>query len=136
MVLQYYELPKIPEEVSAKDELKLWLTLFNAKTEEDLAKLEALGVPVMKQAIEAYRRVTTTDEFKEIERLRSRARHNEASALGYARRMEREKWQGMVAEKNAEFAAALANKDAEIADKDSEIARLRAQLERQRGENI
>jgi len=51
----------------------------------------------MKQAIGAYRKVTATDEFKEIERLRSRARHNEASALGHARReaqkAEREKWQ-------------------------------------------
>jgi predicted transposase/invertase (TIGR01784 family) len=126
MVLQYYELPKIPEEVSAEDKLKLWLTLFNAKTEEDLAKLEALGAPVMKQAIEAYRHVSTTDEYKkEVERQRSRARHNEASALGHARRMESKKWQGIIAEK-----------DAALADKDAEIARLRALFERQRGENV
>jgi predicted transposase/invertase (TIGR01784 family) len=113
LVLQFYELPKIPEEISADDELELWLTLFNAKTEEDLAKLEAMGVPVMKQAIGAYRQVTATEEFREMERLRSRARHNEASALGHARRVERKKWQGVVA------------------DKDAEIARLRAQLEKQ-----
>ncbi len=37
------------------------------------------------EAIEAYRHVAATDEFKEIERLRSRARHNEASALRHAR---------------------------------------------------
>jgi len=61
-------------------------------------------VPEMKQAIGAYRKVTATDEFKEIERLRSRARYNEASALGKARREEREKWQGVVAEKDAEIA--------------------------------
>jgi len=36
--------------------------------------------------------------------LRSRARNNEASALGNARRKEREKWQGVVAEKDAEAA--------------------------------
>ena len=40
----------------------------------------------MTQAIKAYRSVTATDEFKELERLRSRTRHNEASALGHARR--------------------------------------------------
>ena len=40
----------------------------------------------MKQAIGAYRTVTATAEFREIERLRSRARSNEASALGNARR--------------------------------------------------
>ena len=49
--LKYYELPKLPKAVGAEDELKLWLTLFNAKTEEDLAKIEAMEVPVMKQAI-------------------------------------------------------------------------------------
>jgi len=57
------------------------------------------------------------DEFKELERLRSRARHNEASALGNARREERKIWQGVVAEK-----------DAELASKDAEIAALKAQL--------
>ncbi len=59
----------------------------------------------MEEAIKAYRHVTATEEFKEIERLRSRARHNEASAIGNARRegeqAEREKWQGIVAEKDA-----------------------------------
>jgi hypothetical protein len=35
----------------------------------------------MEQAIEAYRRVSVSDEFRELERMRERARHNEASAL-------------------------------------------------------
>jgi predicted transposase/invertase (TIGR01784 family) len=117
MCLHYFELPKLPEVVNAEDELKLWLALFNAETEEDLAKIEALGVSVMTQAIGAYRHVSATEEFKEIERLRSRARHNEASALGHARREEREKWQGIVAEK-----------DAALADKDTKIAELLARL--------
>ena len=65
--------------------MQLWLTLFNAATEEDLARIEALEVPVMKEAIGAYRQVSATGEFREIERLRSRARHNEASALYHAR---------------------------------------------------
>ena len=38
--------------------------------------------PDMEQAIEAYRHVSATDEFKEIERMRSRARHNEAAEPG------------------------------------------------------
>ena len=108
--------------------MKLWLSLFKAETEEELALIEALEVPTMKQAIGAYRKVTATDEFKEIERLRSRARHNEASALGHARReaqkAEREKWQGTIADKDA----AIADKDAAIADKDALIAELRARL--------
>ena len=82
----------------------------------------------MSQAIEAYRHVSASEQFREIERLRSRARHNEASALGYAERQgaekEREKWQGVVAEKDA----ALADKDAALADMGAEIAKLRAML--------
>ncbi len=83
--LHYFELPKLPEIVNADDGLKLWLALFKAETEEDLAKIEALEVSVMQEAIGAYRHVAATDEFREIERLRSLARHNEASALSHAR---------------------------------------------------
>ncbi len=43
----------------------------------------------MQEAIGAYRQVAATDEFREIERLRSLARHNEASALSHARSMGR-----------------------------------------------
>jgi len=85
----YFELPKLPEIADANDELKLWLTLFNAKTEEDLTKIELMGGSIMQQAIGAYRQVTATDKFKEIERLRSRARHNEASALRHAKNEEK-----------------------------------------------
>jgi hypothetical protein len=92
----------LPKTISADDELKLWLKLFDAETEEELKQIKALGVQVMEEPIEAYRHVSATDEFKEIERLRSRARHNEASALGNARRegaeQERVKWVGVVAE--------------------------------------
>ena len=79
----------------------------------------------MEQAIEAYRHITATDEFKEIERLRSRARHNEASALGHARREEREKWQGVLAEKDA----VLAEKEVTLAEKDALISELRTRLD-------
>ena len=58
----------------------------------------------MKQAIEAYRHITATDEFKELERLRSRARHNEAAALRHVAEIEREIWQSVVAGKDAEIA--------------------------------
>ena len=35
----------------------------------------------MQQAIDAYRHVSATDEFRELERIRSKARHDEAQAL-------------------------------------------------------
>jgi predicted transposase/invertase (TIGR01784 family) len=130
MSLHYFELPKLPEVVDAGDSLKLWLALFKAETEEDLAKIEAMGVPVMEQAIEAYRKVSTAEEFRELERQRHYAAHNRASALGHARRegekAEREKWQGVVAGKDA----ALTDKNAALAEKEAEIVRLRAQLEK------
>ena len=85
----YFELPKLPEIADARDELKLWLTLFNAKTEEDLARIEMLGGSIMQQAVSAYRQVTATDKFKEIERIRSRTRHNETSALRHAKNEEK-----------------------------------------------
>jgi len=83
-----------------------------------------VGVSVMEQAVKEYRRITTTEEFREIERLRSRARHNEASAVYHAKEEEREKWQGVVAEKEA----IIANKDAALAEQSALIAKLLSQL--------
>ena len=40
----------------------------------------------MSQAVEAYRHITITPEFREAERLRSKARHDEAQALYNAER--------------------------------------------------
>jgi hypothetical protein len=132
MSLRYFELVKLPEDVDAKDELLLWLRLFKARTEEDLQQIEALGVPVMDQAIEAYKHITATDRFKEIERMRFLASCNEASALRHEREVaeqaEREKWQAVVVKNEAELAeknAALAEKKAELAEQAAEIARLR-----------
>ena len=120
--MHYFELPKLPKSISKDDGLKLWLSLFNAETEEELKQIEALEVQVMKEAIVAYRHVTATDEFKELERLRSRAQHNEASALGKARRdgyrKADEKWKGVVAEKDA----VILTKDAVIEEKDTALA--------------
>jgi chromosome segregation ATPase len=126
--------------------------LFDAETEEELRQIEALGVPIMNQAIGAYRSVTATEEFRTLERMRADARHNEAAALYNARREESEKWRKVIEKKDAALAdkdaaladkdavladkdaaladkdAVLADKDAALADKDAEIARLRALL--------
>jgi uncharacterized coiled-coil protein SlyX len=80
----------------------------------------------MEQAIGAFRSITATSEFREMERLRSKARHDEAQALYHARlegalegALESdEKWRSVV----------VAEKDAALADRNSEIARLREQL--------
>ena len=87
-VLLFFELPKLPKDISDIDENDLsllWLALFNANTEEEFAKIEALGVPELNQAISAYHNVTASSEFRELERLRAKARHDEAQALHHAR---------------------------------------------------
>ena len=55
----------------------------------------------MSEAVQAYRHVSASPEFREIERIRSKARHDEAQALRNAEMKEREKWQDVVAEKDA-----------------------------------
>jgi predicted transposase/invertase (TIGR01784 family) len=127
MVFHFYELPKIPKEVSNKNMLLLWLSLFKADTEEELEKIKAMEVPDMDQAISAYYTITASSEFRERERLWEKARHDEAQALRHAREVgeakgreeERTKWQGVVADKDAENTRLLA-----------EIARLRAEISR------
>jgi predicted transposase/invertase (TIGR01784 family) len=121
MSLRYFELPKLPVEVSADDGLQLWLKLFDAETEEELKQIELLGVPDMQKAIEAYRSITATAEFRTLERMRADARHNEAAALGNARREgyreATEKWQVLVTDLRDT-----------VADKDALIAELKARL--------
>jgi len=122
MSLHFFELRKLPaNQLSAADNLLLWLSLFKAETEEELEKINALEVPVMVQAINAYKKITVDPDFRELERQRSIARHNETTALRHAREQgeesERKIWQGVVADK-----------DAAIADKDAENERLRAQI--------
>ena len=146
MDLHYFELPKLPALEDAGYGKELWLMLFNAETEEELERIEALEVPIMKQAIEAYRHVSASPEFREIERLRSKARHDEAQALKNAEKRGEErgeerankKWESLVADSKAALAdteaaladskAALADNEAALAEKDAKIAELLAQL--------
>jgi predicted transposase/invertase (TIGR01784 family) len=89
MCLHYFELPKLPKTISKDNRLQLWLSLFRAETEEELTNIGALEVPEMEQAIQAYHSITVTPEFREMERLHSKARHDEAQALHNARRKEK-----------------------------------------------
>jgi hypothetical protein len=81
----------------------------------------------MTQAINAYHSVVVSPEFKEYERLRSRARHDEAQALKSAERRgeqrgeERanEKWQG-VATENEQLRAQIAELQSQI-NKDNRV---------------
>ncbi|MCL1997858.1 MAG: Rpn family recombination-promoting nuclease/putative transposase [Turicibacter sp.] len=120
----FFELPKLPDvdKIDFGDERELWLALFNAETEEELEKLTK-GGEVMEQAIQAYRGTAADEEFRYLERLREKRRHDEAQALRNARAIERKKWQGVVAEKDAAWQGVVAEKDAAwqgvVAEKDA-----------------
>jgi len=117
--LHFFELKKLPPLAKAGSGKELWLSLFNAKTEEDLAIIEAMEVPIMSTALQAYRHVAASDEFKERERMRSKARHDEAQALRNAQRQRDEHWQGIVN-----------TKDATLAEQAAIIAELQALLDK------
>lgn len=85
MGFHFFELKKIPEKVSGKDPLLLWLSLFKAETAEELKKIKEMGVPTMEQAINAYYDITASPKFLEIQRLREKAGHDEAQALYQAK---------------------------------------------------
>ncbi len=86
MGFHFFELPKLPAYVSEDNMLLLWLSLFRAETEEELEKIKEMEAPVMSQAINAYYTITASSEFREKERLRAKARHDEAQALYNARK--------------------------------------------------
>lgn len=104
MGFHFFELPKLPDDVSQENMLLLWLSLFKADTEEELEKIKGMEVPVMSQAINAYYTITASSEFREKERLRAKARHDEAQALYNARREARRE---ATMERNMEIARNL-----------------------------
>lgn len=54
-------------------------------------------MPAMEQAVNAYYSITASEKFREIERLREKARHDEAQALYHAKQegMQQGMQQGM-----------------------------------------
>jgi len=135
--LHFFELPKMPdvESIDTSKEKDLWLALFNAETEEELEELSQNGGALMGEAIQAYHSITATEEFRNLEWLRTKTRHDEAQALGNAERKgvkkgaeaERKKWQG-VATENEQLKSVVADKDTALAEQAELIAKLQAQL--------
>ena len=122
MSLHFFELRKVPLQTGSVDRLLLWLSLFRARTEEELVRIKAMGVPEVEQAIEAYRRITASPEFLEIERQLDKARVTEMYALNQAA-------QEATARAAAKWQAAVADREAKLADKDAELERIRAENE-------
>lgn len=104
MGFHFFELKKLPANVDEEEPLLLWLSLFKAETEEELEKIKEMGVPAMEKAINAYYSITASDQFREIERLRERAGHDEAQALYHAEQKGRQEG---ISERNGEIAKNL-----------------------------
>jgi len=125
MKIIFYELPKLPRKLNVNNILELLLHLFKSNTEEEIERIKKLEVSLMQEAIEAFHSVAASAQFRELERLRSKARHDEAQALYDAKQEEREKWQSVVAEKDSvisEKDSVISEKDSVISEKDSVIS--------------
>jgi len=139
MSLHFFELQKLPEKINADDMLLLWLSLFKAETEEELEKIKTLEVPVMNQAIKAYKHMSKT-ERRNIQRMLELGAHDQAQRIHFeAKQLAQELAQDMAQDIAKDIAQDIAKDIAQdiakdivqkaVADKDAEIARLRAELE-------
>jgi hypothetical protein len=94
--------------------------VFRAKTEAELARLQAMEAPIS-QGMEADRTVMTADKLKRLQWMREDASRNEASALAAAAQKATEisdsKWQAIISEKERMIAEAVSKKEKEIAEK-------------------
>ena len=120
-VYHFFELKKLKDinHLDLNNEKDLWLALFNAETEEELEKLVSSGGEVMSQAVEAYRGVTATEEFRSLEWLRRKTEHDEAQAIYNAEKRRDEYWRA----ENEQLKSAVADKDALIAELQAKLAK-------------
>jgi len=84
--------------------------------------IDELGVNEINEIVTAYHKLAESPEFRELERVREKARNDEASALGHARRCGE-----AIGEKRGEKRASAKWKKV-VADKDAEIDNLQKQL--------
>jgi predicted transposase/invertase (TIGR01784 family) len=86
LVLEFYELAKLTDSLDSDDMLSLWLRLIKADTEEELEKIERLGVDVMSKAVQTVREMQGDAALHHLALRREMAAHDEAHALNVARR--------------------------------------------------
>jgi predicted transposase/invertase (TIGR01784 family) len=117
-LLIFVETKKLPplHAIDKSEVLALLFWLFRAKTEEELKAIEDKGVPVVNDMINEYRDITVSDKFRELDRLRERARHDEASAIKSA-------VESAVVEVNLKWQSVVEAKDKELAALRAELAR-------------
>ena len=129
--IHFFELTKISKEINKDDITELWLQLINAETKEELEMLEQTGVAPIQKAVYVLHKMSEDEKIQEIARLREKAAFDEATAIHYERKEEREKWQAVIMDKDSQLAdmgSQIADMGSQIADKDAIIAELQAKL--------
>ena len=115
------DLNKLPPEDDSTD-LWFWMKFIKSDDEEVMDML-ATRSPQMRKAVGVLKELPADEATRLRYETREKARRDMESRVDEVDR----KWQGVVADKDAE----IAGLGAEIADKDAEIERLRAQLANQ-----
>jgi predicted transposase/invertase (TIGR01784 family) len=117
------ELSKLPQAVDGTA-LYDWAKFISAETEEELSKV-AEKKHQKKKAAFVLRDLTADEQARYMIEQLEKGRRDRIAREEYLQEQEREKWQTIVVNRDAE----IADKDAEIADKDAEIANLRKLLD-------
>jgi hypothetical protein len=86
MSIFVFELGKLPEQIDSGNILELFLRAFRADTEDELETLEKLGVHEMNEMITAYREITSSPDYVDLERKRLMNSLDEGKALRNAER--------------------------------------------------
>ena len=110
------ELCKIPAEAD-DSRLSYWMEFIKAEGEIELEAV-AQKDKLIKKAVARLMELSADEKTRLLYEAREKERMDIESREDWARTTEREIWQVVVADKEAE----IADKDAEIADKDAEIA--------------
>lgn len=103
MKMHFFELKKLPKSLSHENLCELWLHFIKAESKEEFEMIKETDIPVMKKAVKVIYDMSEDTKIREAARMREKALHDEASALGVARREGR-------AETEAEMVAEMREK--------------------------
>lgn len=84
--IHFFELKKINRKEKGKTPMELWLQFINAETQEDLDMLKTTEIPEIQKAVLIIEELSEDEKIQEIARLREKQMHDEATALGHAKR--------------------------------------------------
>ena len=62
------------------------MQLINAETEEELEMLENTNIPTIQKAVLIIKEMSEDEKIQEIARIREKQMHDEATAIGHAKR--------------------------------------------------